>query len=60
MYMYLGRNAAVHVAASNKRAAMLLFLIAEKADVTKTNTKGCACRRSTNSPARLQLCRGGQ
>ncbi len=54
------RATALQLAASGKRAALVLFLIAERADATKTNKKGCAGPLSRSSPARLQLCRGGQ
>jgi hypothetical protein len=44
------RNTALHVAASSKRAngraAMVAFLIAERADVSKANKQGCAQRSS--------------
>ena len=60
------RATALQLAASGKRAALVLFLIAAlmlfliAADATKTNKKGCAGPLSRSSPARLQLCRGGQ
>ncbi len=47
------RNTALHVAAArapaNARAAMVAFLIAERADATKANKQGCAARRSTGA-----------
>ena len=59
------RATALQLAASGKRAALVLFLIAAlvlfliAADATKTNKNGCACHRSHDSPARLLtvLCR---
>ena len=41
---YVRRNAPLHIAALNKRATMVLFLIAELADVTKANKAGCVTR----------------
>jgi hypothetical protein len=45
------RNTALHVAAASKgahtRAAMVAFLIAERADVGKANKKGCAAQRGS-------------
>ncbi len=46
---YVGRNAALHVAALNKHAAMVLFLIAELADVTKANKTGCVTERTAEA-----------
>jgi hypothetical protein len=59
------RNTALHVAASSKRAngraAMVAFLIAERADVGKANKKGCAAQQRARRPRprRVVLCRAG-
>jgi hypothetical protein len=48
------RNTALHVAASSKRAnrrtAMVAFLIAERADVSKANKQGCAAQQRARRP----------
>ena len=54
------RDTALHVAAASKgartRAAMVLFLIAERADVNKANKKGCATRQRARRPRRRACC----
>ncbi len=57
------RNTALHVAVTSKRvhgrAAMVTFLIAERADVNKANKKGCAPQRCSEQGggARIARCR---
>jgi hypothetical protein len=59
------RNTALHAAAASKgahtRAAMVSFLIAERADVNKANKKGCAVHCGSEqggcADARITPCR---
>ncbi len=50
------RNTALHAAAASKsahaRAAMVSFLIAERADVNRANKKGCAAQRGSEQGGR--------
>ena len=55
------RDTALHVAAASKgahaRAAMVSFLIAERADVNKANKKGCATRAAGEAAAPTRVLR---
>ena len=59
------RNTALHAATASKgahtRAAMVSFLIAERADVNQANKKGCAAQRGSErggrADARITPCR---
>ena len=54
------RNTALHVAAArtpaNARAAMVAFLIAERADVSKANKNGCAAQQRARRPPPTPCC----
>jgi hypothetical protein len=62
---HASRNTALHVAAASKhatgRAAMVSFLIAERADVNQANNKGFAAQRGSErggrADARIAPCR---